>query len=82
MSDSFPTQNGPDKSSSLCLLRSDVSRAEMWEDARQKAVTENDLESLEMGERRGRRMSKTDIDGSEMLKIERLSAWTGSDSTV
>lgn len=78
MSDSFPTQNGPDKSSSLCLLRSDVSRAEMWE----KAVTENDLESLEMGERRGRRMSKTDIDGSEMLKIERLSAWTGSDSTV
>lgn len=80
MSDSFPTQIGPDKSSRLCLLHSDVLKSPNAR-AQKKPLRPKTILSRHRrvkGEGGGR--AGQVIDGSEVVKIS-LSAWSGSDCT-
>lgn len=84
VSDSFPTQNGRDKSPRLCLLHSDVLEVLKSATARAKKPPLRPKTILS-GHRRvkgegGGRAGQV-IDGSEVVKIS-LSAWSGSDCTV
>lgn len=82
LSDSFPTQIGPDKSSRLCLLHSDV--LEVLKSATTRAEKPLRPKTILSRHRRvkgegGGRAGQV-IDGSEVVKIS-LSAWPGSDCT-